>query len=132
MIIINVSLIVKYIFQYFVKLLSEEINEMFNMKEIREEKCLQQKDIAKMLNRTTACISSWETGKTEPSIEDLKQLAKILETSIDYLVGYCDEFGNVDIHYEDQPVIHKIMSSSLRLKREDQYQVLGFIQALQK
>ena len=44
---------------------------MLRLKELREEKKLQQKDLAEKMNRTIACISSWETGKTEPSIDDL-------------------------------------------------------------
>ncbi len=105
---------------------------MLNIKELREEKRLQQKDIATALNRTPACISSWETGKTEPAIEDLKQLASILGTSIDYLVGFSDDFGNVNLQNELTPEIIKIIELLRTLKKEDHYQVLGFVQALHR
>ncbi len=105
---------------------------MLNIKRIREEKGLQQKDIALALHRTIACISSWETGKTEPSIDDLKNLAMILDSSIDFLVGFVDEFGNVNINKDLSPVLEQIVNLAKALKIEDQYQVLGFIQALHK
>lgn len=46
---------------------------MLNLKEIRENAGLQQRELATQLNRTIACISSWETGKTEPSLANYQQ-----------------------------------------------------------
>lgn len=42
---------------------------------------------AKMLNISASSLSKYETGRSEPSIELLWQIADILEVSIDYLVG---------------------------------------------
>lgn len=105
---------------------------MIRIKELREEKGLQQHDIAKLINRTAACISSWETEKTEPSIEDLKQLSLILDTTIDYLVGLSDEQESAKESLKSSPVLEKIVKLLKTLKTEDQYQVLGFVQALNK
>ena len=68
---------------------------MFRLKEIREEKGVLQKDLAAALNRTRACISSWEQGKTEPAIEDLIKLADFFEVSIDVLLGHNQPSENV-------------------------------------
>ncbi len=50
-----------------------------------------QADIAKMLNMSKMAVSHWEKGNSEPSIEQLKILAKFFDVSIDYLVGYTDQ-----------------------------------------
>ena len=49
-----------------------------------------QTDIAKILNVSKMAISHWEKGHSEPSITQLKQMAKLFGVSIDYLVGYSD------------------------------------------
>lgn len=63
---------------------------MLNIKELRMEKNVFQKDIAKALNCTTSCVSSWEKGLTQPSIENLTQLADFFGCSVDYLIGHSD------------------------------------------
>ncbi|MBQ7712607.1 MAG: helix-turn-helix transcriptional regulator [Clostridia bacterium] len=103
---------------------------MLNLKEIREEKNLQQKEIAERLNRTPACISSWETGKTEPSIDDLVKLADLLEVSLDYLLCRTDESGVVEEIRNYSPLHKKMLSLFEKLSQEDRLQTLGFMQAL--
>ena len=103
---------------------------MLILKEIREEKKIQQKDLAEKLNRTPACISSWETGKTEPSIEDLIKLADLLEVSLDFLLGRSDENDIVEEVRDYSPLHKKMISLFDKLSHEDQMQTLGFMQAL--
>lgn len=105
---------------------------MLKIKELREDKNWQQKDVAAKLNRTAACISSWETGKTEPSVEDILKLADIFEVSCDYLLGRVNDYGVVEVSNNLSPLQLKLLSLVDTLPREDQYQVLGFVQALIK
>lgn len=70
---------------------------MFKIKEIRKEKGILQKEIAEKLNKTTSCISSWETGITEPNIEDMIELANIFGCTVDYLLGRENEDGTIYI-----------------------------------
>ena len=60
------------------------------LKELRKEKNVTQIEIAKMLNMSKMAISHWENGNSEPSIEQLKVLARFFDVSIDYLVGFSD------------------------------------------
>lgn len=68
------------------------IGEM--IKELREEKNYTQKEFAEILNITTGCLSKYETGRTQPSIDMLIKIADTLNVTIDYLVGRC--VGTVD------------------------------------
>lgn len=60
------------------------------LKELRLENNVSQVQIAKLLNMSKMAISHWEKGNSEPSIEQLKVLAKYFDVSVDYLIGYCD------------------------------------------
>ncbi len=61
------------------------------LKEIREDKDLYQKDIAKILNIPQQNYSRYELGIVSMPIEKYAILAKYYNTSIDYLIGLTDE-----------------------------------------
>lgn len=61
------------------------------LKELRKTNKITQSQLAKSLDVYQSRIARWEQGINEPSIEILKQLAKELNTTIDYLVGYTDQ-----------------------------------------
>lgn len=103
---------------------------MLKIKELREDKNWQQKDVAQRVNRTAACVSSWETGKTEPSIEDVLRLADIFEVSCDYLLGRTNEMDMVESSANLSPLQKEVLSLFDGLSRDNQFRVLGFIQAL--
>ena len=58
-----------------------------NLKAFREKINLSQLDLANSLNVSSKAVSSWETGRTEPNIETLKQLAVLLNCSVNDLLG---------------------------------------------
>ena len=57
------------------------------IKELRLNKNLTQKEVANYLNITSHQYSLYETGKIEISFTLLSKLAKLYNTSIDYIVG---------------------------------------------
>lgn len=61
------------------------------LKEIRQDKDLYQKDIAKVLNMSQKQYSLYETGVRLIPIDKLATLAKYYNTSVDYLIGLTDE-----------------------------------------
>lgn len=63
------------------------------LKELRTEKGLTQKQLAAAVNTTDDSVFSWEKGRSQPSIEAIRGLCLILETSADYLLGLEDETG---------------------------------------
>ncbi len=64
---------------------------MNRLKEIREDKDLFQKDLAKLLNVDQSNYSKYELGKINIPIEILHKLADFYNTSIDYLLYRTDE-----------------------------------------
>ncbi len=63
---------------------------MNRLKELREDKDLYQKDIAKILNMSQNGYSSYETERLDIPTDILKKLADYYETSIDYLLYRTD------------------------------------------
>ncbi len=61
------------------------------IREIREDNDYKQADIAKILKVTQAQYCRYEIGVNSIPIEKLAMLAKLYNTSIDYLVGLTDE-----------------------------------------
>lgn len=65
---------------------------MEQLKGLRTAQGLTQEQLAEMLKTTQQTVARWETGKSEPSIATLKDLALIFGTSVDDLLG-CNPFG---------------------------------------
>ena len=57
------------------------------LRELRQEKGLSMKQLAKELNTTDAAISNWENEINEPKISYLKAIAQYFNVSADYLLG---------------------------------------------
>ena len=60
---------------------------MYRFKQCREEKGLSQKFVAISLGVKAPSISDWENGKTNPTLENLIGLARLLDVSTDCLLG---------------------------------------------
>ncbi len=64
-----------------------DINSIGNrIKQLRVNAHMTQEEMAIKLNVTRQAISNWETGKTQPDIETLHQIAIILETDINKII----------------------------------------------
>lgn len=57
------------------------------IKDLRNNIGLTQEQLASKLNVSRQAITKWESDKGMPDIENLKALSKLLNVSIDYLVG---------------------------------------------
>lgn len=57
------------------------------IKELRQKKGLTQQKLAEILGIKQNSYSDWETGKNEPSLENLVKLADLFEVSLDWLFG---------------------------------------------
>lgn len=62
-----------------------ELNK--NIYNLRKEKGFSQEYMAEQINVSRQTISNWELGETSPNPEQLLLLSKVLETSVDNLLG---------------------------------------------
>lgn len=60
---------------------------MNNIKACRQSANMKQAELAKALNVAASTVSNWETGYSAPDIDSLRNMASILNCSIDELLG---------------------------------------------
>ena len=58
-----------------------------NLKSVRLENELTQKQIAQHLGVVESCYANWEQGRTEPNIEMLRKLSALLHVTVDELLN---------------------------------------------
>ncbi len=66
------------------------MNYAENIRALREDRDLKQKDIAELLQTTQQYYSQYETGKRALPIEHLITLCKYYNVSADYILGLPD------------------------------------------
>ena len=74
---------------------------MKNLKMMRKECGFTQKNFADALNISQQCYSDYENERTNPDIATLIQIADLLKTSTDYLLGRTDDLGDIVIQGEN-------------------------------
>ena len=76
-----------------------------NIKDIRLRKGLTQADVAAALGVSSVVYSRYETGKRQPSIDMLIQMADIFGVTVDFLLGRQDIEDSALSDYELQLLI---------------------------
>lgn len=61
------------------------------IREMREKQGLLQEQLARMLGMQRTNVANYEAGRSSPFPETLAKIAKILNTTTDYLVGNTDD-----------------------------------------
>lgn len=67
---------------------------MNRIKDLREDKDMTQKELAKLLGITQATLSDYEVEKTEPKKDIWIKLASFFDVSVDYLMGITNNPSN--------------------------------------
>lgn len=60
------------------------------LRELRTDRELSMKQLAKAIDTTDAAISNWENGINEPKISYIIKLCRFFDVSADYLLGLID------------------------------------------
>lgn len=67
------------------------------LKKIRKDTALTQVDVASKLGISQQAYASWERGIKKPTQENLVKLSKILNVSVDYLLGNTENKQTSDV-----------------------------------
>lgn len=105
---------------------------MNRIAEIRKERNLTQRQLSKLINCSRGNISDYEKERVMPSLQRIIEIADCLETSIDYLIGRSNDIGIIETNANLTQFQNLLLSVVEQLSTNDQYQVLGFAQALAK
>lgn len=91
---------------------------MIRLKELRQEKGLNQKELALQIKTTQRNISNWENGNSEPDIQMILKMSKFFEVTADYFLNNNDEVDiNANISYLDNSLITTIKNLSIDKKK---------------
>jgi len=82
--------------------------------ECRKTKNLSQKDLAKIFNTSHTTIGKYERDEMTPSIDAAKKLAKILDTTVGYLLG---ENEQTDL-FKDKKMLQRLQDISNMPEKE--------------
>ncbi|MFE4764271.1 helix-turn-helix domain-containing protein [Bacillus mycoides] len=67
------------------------------LKRLRKSRGITQTQLADKLNLSQSQIKNWETGRFQPDIETLANIASFFNVSLDVLVGFSNDF-------QDEPI----------------------------
>jgi transcriptional regulator with XRE-family HTH domain len=99
--------------------------------EIRQQKKLSQRDLAKITGISQRMIAHYETKASSIPIEKLAVMAKAMEISLDELVGLKDIKIIKPINETNTALLNKVKKIE-SLNKSDQKAVMRFINALAK
>lgn len=110
---------------------------MIRIRELREEKGMQQKELAIDLCVTQPTISDWESGRKTPSARSTQKLADYFNVSIDYLLDRTDQKetparieGDGQAPIDEKRLDEQLVQRLCSLTPEEQGKVDAFIQGL--
>ena len=97
-----------------------------SLKRIRKKYKMTQEDIALFLGVSRSGYTYYETGKTTPSVEVLKKLATIYDTSIDEIVGMPSKTTTAVRNVSEENVAGKGVDPLMYMKKEEQNLIMAF------
>lgn len=105
------------------------------IQEIRQDKGLYQKDLAKLLNVSVATISHYESGINMPDIETICLLGDYFGVSVDYILGRTalkmdwNTFKrSVKLSDGTTTTVDKVMTAFLKLSDESQTEIIKLME----
>ena len=81
-----------------------------NLKILRIEHGISQKDLAKELGISRSCLANYETGNREPDNDILIRVADRFQVTVDYFLGRT-EYQNMDLSLQE-------IEESVRIKKK--------------
>ena len=96
------------------------------IKERREALGLTQEALAELLNKGQKQIWEYESNRKLPSVGSLIELAQILQTSADYLLGLVDEINTEYIPEDERELITIYQNQTL----DNRERILNVVKAL--
>lgn len=93
-----------------------------NLKIARQKKGLKQKELGDLIDVSPKTISNYEAGVRDPDVKTLMKIARVLEVTIDYLVGL-----------EEKTLVEQIRDRIHDLNREELADLLSdYIEVIAK
>lgn len=99
---------------------------MYRIKQLRTERGISQRELARLVNANQKTVNFWERGESEPSAGFIVALADVFECTADYILGREDDTGNVNVMRELAESEKKLLELHRRLTKPEQEQLIKF------
>lgn len=101
---------------------------------LRENKNLKKKDLAAILNVSSACISQYENESSMPSPDILVRIAQYFEVSVDFLIANDSAELKLDLRdsFCGRVTFYDLLNTCNRLPPKRRQALLAVIDALQE
>ena len=103
------------------------------IRELRISVNLTQNELAKKVGLNQSAIGKYEREELEPNLETLKKLSAIFECSIDYIIGFSDDFGKISIQETTPPLTaeeQRLLNDFRTLPRPERVQATEYVHYL--
>ena len=94
-----------------------------NLKKLREEKGVRQKQLADVVSVSQQSINKYENHNIEPDIDTLIKMADYFETSVDYIIGHSnirrkiEVVNSYDLNIEEAKLIENYRNLSNKQRK---------------
>lgn len=97
-----------------------------NLKRIRQEHKLTQRDIGTVLGIDRSAYTFYETNNTNPSLETIAKLADIYDVTVGYLLGVEENHPELKKRSEELAVAESNPSPLAYLKKDEQLLLMSY------
>ena len=96
-----------------------------NLRKLREEKRVTQKQLADVISVSQQSINKYENHNIEPDIDTLIKMADYFETSVDYIVGHSKIRRKIEIvnSYDLNAEEAKLVEDSRKLSKTQRFRI---------
>ncbi len=103
---------------------------MLRLLELRTERKLSQRAIAQKLHISQGTYNNWEHSKTQPSIEQLIEISRFFNVSVDYLIGNADDYGLINVKDNLAPEQRKMLQLFDRLDPDTKTALIALLHSI--
>ena len=102
------------------------------LKECREKLGISKHETARRIGVSQPAYLRYESGDRKPSLQMTKEIAKVLNTSVDYLVGKSDDTNPnlIEISKDDNNELFRIVELCSRMDEKQQKRIISYINKL--
>lgn len=93
---------------------------------LRREAGMNQLDLAETLGLSQQAISKYENGKAEPDSDTLKQLSRLFNVSVDYIIGNSDKREHSSLNQKDEKDISKTLDMLMEQIENNENEPLNY------
>lgn len=123
-----------YCYNLYNQPLKENNMELYinRLKECREKIGISKQEAARRIGISQPAYLRYESGDRKPSLQTTKEIARVLNTSVDYLVGNSDDNTPtlIEISKDDNSELFRIVELCSQMDEVQQKKIISYINKL--